>query len=351
MASKTENVKFQAINKGTKSTESSGYDDMKRTGIILFIFLASSILMRGQVMDRPFKYPDVPESLESLQDRTTFLVEHFWERCNMKSIFSSKKNFTQAFDDYISFMPYADSATVFNSLDRLIKEVKKNPANMATMGSLARERLYSDTAEIRWDALYLPFAKAMGQNSSLSKEERQQYQLEAQQLENSMVGSKLSDFSMTLRDGSVKSLKDLNDGYLLILIDEPEDFNNTMARMRLATDYGLNDLISQGYVSVLSLHAGTPDKEWQERSASYPENWIVAASTETEPILDRRVKPTFYYLNKDHEILSKTLEVENLTEAFRSIINRRNRIKAEQQRLRDEAIRKQASNMTNPPVN
>lgn len=292
-----------------------------------------------QQYEHAFMYPVPPESLVTLQDRSSYLVEHFWDRCNMKSIFSSRKNLEQSMDDYFSFMVYADSAVVMNSIDRLIKEVKKSGPNMLTMAEIARAKLYSDSAEYRSDELYLPFAKAGASASGVSKEQKAAYQLEISQLENSLVGKYVPDVSLTLRDGSVHRLHDYNGNYFLIFFDEPDDFDNMMARVKLSTDYGLNDLITKGQVQVICITPGKADDEWKARVADYPQNWIVAAAEGTDQLFDRRVKPSFYYLNRDKIILSKTLVADNLIEAFRMVRNSQNRIREERERLKQEALK------------
>ena len=293
----------------------------------------------SQQQDAPFLYPTPPENLETLQERSSYFIEHFWDRCNLKSIFSSKKNFEQAFENYLSFMPYADSTVVFDSIERLIKEVKKTPANTITMGEIARTKLYSDSAQIQWDAVYIPFAKAAASARGIDNNQKAQYLKEISQLENTQVGMKLPSINMTLADGSSMNLNDVGASYILVFFDEPEDFENTMARVRMSTDYALNDLIGQGYVTVISLYPGAPDDNWKERVKDYPDNWIIAASTEADSKFDRRVKPTFYYTNKEHEILSKNLQADNLTEAFRVVLNNQQKIKAERERLRREALK------------
>lgn len=310
----------------------------------LFAAFYGILSMSGQQQETPFQYPTPPDNLETLGERTSYLVEHFWDRCNLKAIFSSKKNFDKAFDDYISFMPYADSAVVFKSIDNLIKEVKKTPANMITMGEIANYKMYGDSAEYPYDIIYLPFAKAMTSVSGLSKEEKGKYALQISQLSHSQPGLPMPDFEMVLRDGSTAHPSDFIGSYVLYVIDDPADFDNMMARTRLSTDYALNELIGDRYVNVISLYPDNPDQSWLERTESYPSNWIIAASPYVYELLDQRVKPTFYYLNKENIILSKTLAAENLVEAFRSVRATQNQIKAERERLREEALKKK----TNP---
>ena len=43
----------------------------------------------------------------------------------------------QAFNDYATFMPYADAEIVHKSIDNLIKEVGKNPKNLVALAEMA----------------------------------------------------------------------------------------------------------------------------------------------------------------------------------------------------------------------
>lgn len=314
--------------------------------ISLWALLMCSFLARGQQQETPFQYPTPPESLQLLNERSSYFVEHFWDRCNIKGIFSSRKNFEKAFVDFISLMPYADSTTVFNSIDRFIKEVKKTPANMVTLGEVAEYKMYGDSAEIPYDAIYLPFAKAMTTASGLSKEKKEMYGLQVSQLENSMPGKEMPDFDMVLADGTTAKPVNFKGSYVLYVIDDPDDFDNMMARTRLSTDFALNELIENGYLKVISLYPGNPDEAWTERISRYPSNWTIAAAPSANQLLDQRVKPTFFYLNKENIILSKTLDADNLVEAFRGVRAAQKQIQAERERLKEEAIKKRENQTT-----
>lgn len=305
---------------------------------------------RSTAQERAFAYPVPPESLETLEQRTSYLVEHFWDRANMKSVFSSVKNFRQAFEDYVSFMPYADSVTVFNSIGRLIDQVKKTPQNMLTMANVAREKMYSDTAEYRFDNIYLPFARAAASTSGIDKQLREQFALEANQLENTQVGMRLPSIAMTKADGSTIDPSTMNGTYLLLFFEQPGNFDAMLARTRLETDYSLKELIDQGFIKVLVVSDVEPDDQWREQSSALPNGWTAVTSPQVNRLFDRRVKPTVYYVNADGVILSKELPVENLVEAFRTVVAARNRVKEERKRLREEALKqKELQNSQNNP--
>lgn len=315
--------------------------------IILFslIAIASIIQVGAQTPQRYFQYPEPPENLENLSDRTAFLVEHFWEKCNLKSAFSSRAKMAEAFGDYVSFMPYADTTIVCQSVRKLIKDVKKaSPSNMQTLIEMAEGILYSDTAAYPIDPVYLIFANAGATSKEVSKEARERFALQASQLGASAVGNTLPDITITTSNGGKQKLNDITSSYILIVFDDPEDPENMMARVRLSADYNLNKLIERGDMTVISLYPGEADKEWKERVSTYPSNWVVAASPESAKYFDRRIKPTIYYANKEHKILSKSLVAENLLVAFRQVLQNKERIEAAREEAKRKAMEQQNNN-------
>lgn len=320
---------------------------MKKIIFSLIAFI-SAICTQAQAPEHYFQYPEPPESLETLEERTAFLVEHFWERCNLKSAFSSRAKMQEAFGDYLSFMPYADTTVVCESVRKLIKDVKKDaPSHLPTLFEIAESTLYADSAEYPIDQVYLLFANAAAKTKEVNKDSRERYALQAMQLGSSAVGNTLPNITITTSTGETKKLNDISASYILILFDDPDDSDNMMARVRLSADYSLNKLIERGDMTVVSLYAGQADQAWKDRAAGYPSNWLVAASPEASKYFDRRNRPTIYYANKNHEILSKSLVAENLLTAFRSVLQKKEYTEAARAEARRKALEQQQNTDTN----
>lgn len=267
-----------------------------------------------------FQYPQVPENLENLTDRANFFIENFWQRCNFKSAFSSRQKMEQAFSDYVTFMPYAEAAVVHKSIDNLIAQVSKNPKNLLTLGEIAENALYGDTAKIVCDECYLPFAKAIADNRRIGKADKARFEYQAQALAGSQVGMVAPDFTYTTPEGVKAKLSELpGNSYVLLFINDPDCDDCELARVRLAADPNLNDLIERGSLVVLSIYPGEINDEWIDRTKIYNKKWIVGANPEIDTVYDMRQPPVIYYLNKKHEILSKTFDIDNLLEAFRQV--------------------------------
>lgn len=270
-----------------------------------------------------FPYPTVPDNLSTLTDRSNFFLENFWNHCNFKSAFSSKSKMQGAFNDFVTFMPYADAAVVHSAIEKLIKEVGKKPRNLLSLAEMAEGALYSDTAQIVCDECYLPFAQAVADNRKISKAEKSRFEYQAKALGGSQVGMTAPDFEYTTPDGTKGRLSDMPAGaYVLLFFNNPDCDECELARVRLAADVNLNDLVDRGLIKVMSIYPGEPDDEWKAKTATYNKKWIVGAAPEVDEIYDMRNPPVIYYLNGEHSILSKTFAIDNLIEAFRVVRNK-----------------------------
>lgn len=275
-----------------------------------------------------FPYPTVPDNLPTLADRSNFFIEHFWDHCNMKSAFSSLQKMQVAFNDYAAFFPYADAEVVHKSIEKLLNSVKKNPKNLVSLAEMAEGIFYSDTASIVCDECYLPFAKAVAENRKVSKAEKSRFEYQATALAGSQVGMVAPDFSYVTPDGTTAKLSDIQQGpYILVFFNDPDCDECELARVRLAADYNLNDLIDRNLIKVLSIYPGEPTDEWKAKTGTYNKKWIVGASPEIDEIYDMRNPPVIYYLNGKHEILSKTFAINNLIEAFRVVKDKMDKTK------------------------
>lgn len=297
----------------------------------IFIFLTfSALALSGFAQERLFPYPEPPEEMNTLEERTTFLVERFWERCNVTTAIRNREAFKSAFNDYVSFMPYANAEAVHKSVDGLIARFKKEPERLLTLAEIAEETLYGPDAEIVSDEIYLPFAQAAANNKKIPADRRKYFARHAQILSQSQVGMIAPDIEFTRADGTKGRLSDLKGKHTLIFFDSPDCFDCFMARVSLSADTSVNDLLDKGAINVICLYPGKYTAEWAASTSTINPRWIVAASEAVDANFDMRNPPVMYYLNPSNKILSKTLLVDNLIEAFRSVNQRYQGTAAEQ---------------------
>lgn len=283
---------------------------------LISIIILSIIAISGYAEDTYFPYPTPPESLESLSDRTSYLVEHFWDRCDLKSAFSARAKLAQAFNDYVSFMPYADAEVVHRSIDKLISQVKKDPKHLLILGEMAENALYGDSAEMVSDEVYLPFAQAVADCKKIPGEQRARFQHQAAVLSQSQMGQVFPELNLKAVDGTLKRISDITTPYTIVFINDPSCSDCRLDRARLATNYDSQRLIKSGTLTIVSVYPDKADDLWRESLTDYPADWIVTASDEVDDKVDTRTTPTFYFLDSDKKIVAKNIPVDNILNAL-----------------------------------
>lgn len=274
--------------------------------------------------DTYFPYPTPPEALTTLSERTNYLVEHFWDRCNLKSAFSSRTKLAVAFRDYVSFMPYASSDTVHESINRLINDVKGNKNNLLTLGEIAESALYSDSAEVLSDELYIPFATAVASNKKIPGASRARFEHQARILTNSQLGAVAPPLPFETVDGDKSDLSKVESPYILLFFNDPDCDDCTLVKARLAADFSTRQLIDKGILKIVSIYPDSPTDEWKESVSRYPATWVVGASEEADDTFDMRNAPVMYFLDKDRKIIAKNMVIDNVINAFNMINNAQN---------------------------
>lgn len=282
---------------------------MKKIIISLLFIIATLPIYADDIF---FQYPQAPENLTTLSQRANYVVEHFWDKCNLKSAFSSRDKMAKAFRDYITYMQFAAKDTTISSINNLIKAVQKTPKNMLTLGEIAEETLYGDSAMFWSDELYLYFANAVINTKKLSKAEKARYKHHSTVLTNSMVGSKLPNFTFTTPKGEKVEFDSVNAPAIILFFNDIECADCQLAKVRLATNINLNKLIDNGVIKIVTIYPGEPSKEWETEVESYPNNWIIGANEDIYDMFDMRTSPTIYQLDDKHTIIAKNLNVEGI---------------------------------------
>ncbi len=279
---------------------------------ILTIIIAFCAIMSLKAQETYFPYPQVPDNLGTLEARTTFLVSHFWERCDIKSALSSRDKFKKAFSDYVSFMPYADTDTIRESVTALINSVKKSPKDMLTLGQIAEETLYGDSAMMWSDELYLPFAQAVVDTKKISSTDKARFQHHVNILKHSQLGMIIPSLKVYDRDGKKTTIDTISTPLIILFFNDPECDDCAIAKARLSANIKANQLIKDGKLTVISIYPGDADNEWKDAAKSYPAQWIAVAAPDADSYFDMRMTPSLYILNRERRIIAKNMDINGV---------------------------------------
>lgn len=287
--------------------------------LLLILFILTTISSSALANDTYFQYPQAPENLTSLSERANYVVEHFWDKCNLKSAFSSRDKMAKAFRDYVTYMQFASKDTTIMSINKLIKEVQKKPKNMLTLTQIAEETLYGDSALFWSDELYLYFTNAVINTKKLSKADKARYEHHTKILTNSMKGSKLPNFEFETPEGKKLQFDSINAPAIILFFNDIDCTDCSLAKVRMAADINLNKLIDKGVIKIVSIYPGKSNEEWINEAKNYPKNWVVGACDDIYDLFDLRVTPTIYQLDDRHLIMAKNLSVDGILNVVGSI--------------------------------
>ncbi len=280
--------------------------------------------------DEPlFVYPVPPDTMVALQPRCDFIVSRFWDRCNFSTAFREPQRLHRAMGDWFYIMQHASADTVHSAIDRLLARFAKKGNETLTLASIAEEWLYSDTAEIRSDEVYRPFAAAAATNRKISNADKARFQAQLQIIDNSSLGTNVPDLEFVRADGTTGHLSEISGASVLLFFNDPECVDCNMARVRLGADYNANELIRRGELAIVCIYPGEADEQWKATAQHYPANWTVAAVPDADLWFDLRITPSFYFLNSRHKVLAKDLDLDYLLAAFRVANTRANRAAAQ----------------------
>lgn len=263
-----------------------------------------------------FKYPVAPDTISTLEGRTNYIVSKFWDNYNLSKPIKDSIGFDGAFRDYITFFKYAHRNIVFSSIKNFMNKAQSNTPNYIMIMEIAEKALYAPGAEYWSDEAYLPFAKFFVESKKVKNEYKERYKAQIRKIENSQQGAVAADFTFVKPDKSKMKLSEITDKWILIFFNNPDCDDCSIARLRLSTDVIINKQIDEGRLAVLSVTPESYSKEWANSAATYSDKWIIGACEDVDDNYDIRFSPSFYLLDKDHKIVNKNMNLDEVKSMF-----------------------------------
>lgn len=290
---------------------------------LIFGLLLSLAIGSGAKADTYFQYPLIPDSIQNFQDRCNYLARHFWDFCDLTRAFSAKQKMANEFSVYLNILRNASVDSAVTAVNRFTKKLDKQPNDLLFLAQCAEGQLYSDTAEIWIDGLYLPIAQAVINNKKIDKAHKSRFAHQVTILSNTLVGSKAAPLPYTTRDGSKGDLASDNAEILLVFFNDPDCSDCNLARIRLDADISSTELIDEGKLKVVSISLSEPNDEWKELVKDYPAKWVVAANPDADLIYDLRAgTPDFYIIDIRHKVRYKHLNIDQVLDVMRQVKKR-----------------------------
>lgn len=282
----------------------------------------STYLIEAGVMyvEPLFEYPVAPEEISEFSEKCNWLAANFWNPLDFKAkdaVDQAKLN--HAFKVYATTIQYADKDKVTESVDRLMKNLQKNPMLLYQFTKAAEENIYGPRAEFWIDELYARILRSSLSNKKFPKSKRTRYEQQLKQLDGSMIGDYPAKFDFVRPNGDEAQFFPMSTPTIIIFGD-PDCENCRMGKLRMQSNVTFSKAVSDGRINVLFI---IPDAEdgWQEKVSDFPKNWTVGASDSVAEVYDIRDIPEVYVIDADGKVLNKHIGVLDAMSTAMSLIN------------------------------
>lgn len=281
---------------------------------------STALLDSGVMYIEPlFEYPIAPEEISEFTEKCNWLAENFWNSLDLKAketVDQAKLN--HAFKVYATPLQYAEKERVTAAVDRLMKNMQKNPMILYQFTKAAEENIYGPRAEVWIDELYVRILRAALANKKFPKSKRARYELQLKQLEGSLVGNAPAKFDFVRPNGDPAQFFPMSTPTIIIFGD-PDCNDCRMGKLRMQANVAFSKAVTDGKINVLFIIPDA-DEGWQAKVSDFPKNWSVGASETVADIYDIREIPEVYVIGPDGKVANKHISVMNAMSSALSFI-------------------------------
>lgn len=275
----------------------------------LISFSQEATTQEALEIDPLFEYPVAPEELKTIEEKSNYLVEHFWDPFDFKNKTTVDQHaLNHAFFVYTTPIRYADKTKALAQTDKLIDKISKNPTLLTQFTKAAEENLYGQRAEVWIDEVYIKFLEAIVKNKKVNSKRKEKYQSQLTTLKNTIVGEKAQEFKFIGIDGKDARYFPMSTPTILIFGD-PTQSEWRMWRLKLETNTSLVKALEQGKLNIIYI-VDSDLPGWNKEVSSYPSSWTVGCAPEISKIYDLRTAPAFYLVGSDGKIILKNVVAE-----------------------------------------
>lgn len=282
--------------------------NLKYLYALIFILCASSGMKSNAQniieIDPLFEYPVAPEELESIVDKSEYLLQHFWDQFDFKSTTPLNQiALNDAFSVYITPMRFASEKASVQSLDNLINKISNNPTYLVQFIKAAEEALYGPRAEIWSDEIYLRFLDAGIKNKKVSQSRKEKYQKRADLLRANTVGNPPRRFEFTDNNDRKQNYFPMSTP-TIILFGDPEDTDWRLARLKYDTDTSITQALEKGKLNIIYI-VMRDDIDWKNLVSNYSKYWKTGVVENVYDIFDIRAIPSAYLIDNEGKLIMK----------------------------------------------
>ena len=290
-------------------------------GLVGHLFISSDLM--AQSATNGFTLPAIPDTLQTVESRSSYLVAHYWDRFSFADslqFMNQPEMVEQAVVDYVDLFRLVPAAEAENSLSALMDQASVTLNGFLFFYNTLEKYLYDATSPMRNEALFIPVLQKMMASNKLNDDDKLRPAMLLKSVSKNKVGSMAADFSYTKPDGSRHQLSEVQTPLTLLLFFDPECDDCHQVIMRLEKTDVLNQLTADRQLTVLAVYPGENKRLWQTMAQHMLPTWEIGMD-ESQTIYNKELYdilgfPSMYLLDQDKTVILKDCSLTALEEYF-----------------------------------
>lgn len=290
-------------------------------GLVGHLFISSDLM--AQSATNGFTLPAIPDTLQTVESRSSYLVAHYWDRFSFADslqFMNQPEMVEQAVVDYVDLFRLVPAAEAENSLSALMDQASVTLNGFLFFYNTLEKYLYDATSPMRNEALFIPVLQKMMASNKLNDDDKLRPAMLLKSVSKNKVGSMAADFSYTKPDGSQHRLSELQTPLILLLFFDPECDDCHQVIMRLEKTDVLNQLTADRQLTVLAVYPGENKRLWQTMAQHMLPTWEIGMD-ESQTIYNKELYdilgfPSMYLLDQHKTVILKDASLTALEEYF-----------------------------------
>lgn len=283
---------------------------------------AADSLSRQTVPAADLPLPPVPDTLRTVPSRAGYIVSHFWDALDLADTLRTHDRafMEQAFVNYLSLFPLADTAALRPAVGGLVARVGRDLETLSLLWEIAERYLYEQDSPAYSEEYYRIFADALV-SAPLRTYEKLRLEAQREAMQKNRVGMRAADFAFETLGGERIRLSDFAAGQpLLLFFYDPECAHCMEVVAELSAMEPLRRAVAAGDMAVLAVYAGwgSRDRElWHRTADKIPASWTVGydnGTIFTQDLYVLRNMPALYLLDAAGRVVAKDTTAARLAE-------------------------------------
>lgn len=290
-------------------------------GLVGHLFISSNLM--AQSATNGFTLPAIPDTLQTVESRSSYLVAHYWDRFSFADslqFMNQPEMVEQAVVDYVDLFRLVPATEAENSLSALMDQASVTLNGFLFFYNTLEKYLYDATSPMRNEALFIPVLQKMMASNKLSDDDKLRPAMLLKSVSKNKVGNTAADFSYTKPDGSRHRLSEVQTPLTLLLFFDPECDDCHQVIMRLEKTDVLNQLTADRQLTVLAVYPGENKRLWQTMAQHMLPTWEIGMD-ESQTIYNKELYdilgfPSMYLLDQHKTVILKDASLTALEEYF-----------------------------------